>query len=478
MKASVKTTVIFAVLFVFQIHTTVSQETKYENAPKVVPNTTEEMQTPEFWISNIKSNPDKAILSPAQIVELNNETRRLPEKIKKMKDINGESFSIDRVIRYNDITGVQYRIEDPLSIKSFPGDSLRARLRTHREYFDSRTYYDHRRMKIDDDKKNRLYEKTDAGSIPDVIIPRYGIITVHAMNRILPTDEKAYGKPDNWYLKGLQVTSSDVAMPVAVLHESKDKDWYYVRSEIAFGWVKAVNVAIGSPEEIRDYVDAKDFIVALTHRIPVYSSGKFDSFITHLYMGSRFKLVEKTNQGYHVLLPFRKPDGFLEIVDGWVKPDATVSVGYQPFTQRNIINTLFNLLYSPYSWNDADHEWNCCGMVRVVLRTFGIFTGNWTSFELHAFDNVIAFPRETPKEVKYKYLDTCEPGICIVGNGGHINIYLGKANGRHYIIHQGGYSYRDEDGTVMLFRRVNVNDTELEGGSNISGWINITQMKP
>ena len=478
MKSFVKTTVIFAVLFAFQIHTTVSQETKYENAPKVVPNTTEEMQAPEFWISKIKNNPDKVILSPAQIVELNNETRRLPEKIKKMEDINGESYSIDRIIRYNDITGAQYRIEDPLSIKSFPGDSLRARLRTHREHFDSRTYYDHRRMKFDDDKKNSLYEKTDAGSIPDVIIPRYGIIAVHSMNRILPTDEKAYGRTDQWYIRGLQVTSSDVAMPVAVLHESKDKDWYYVRSEIAFGWVKAVNVAIGSPEEIRDYVNARDFIVALTHKIPVYSSNKFDSFVTHLYMGSRFKLVEKTNQGYHVLLPFRKPDGFLEIVDGWVKPDANVSIGYQPFTQRNIINNLFNLLYSPYSWNDADHEWNCCGYTRVVLRTFGILAGNWPAFQIHYTNHVVVFPADTPREEKYKHLEKCDPGLTLVGHDGHINVYLGKVNGSYYVIHMGGYDYTAEDGTVMMFRRVNVNDTELEGSYNIDNWTKISPMRP
>ncbi|MCE5252567.1 SH3 domain-containing protein [bacterium] len=482
MKTFVKTPVVCALLVAFQIHTAISQETKkeikYEDAPKVVLNATAEMQTPEFWISRLKGNPDAVLLSPAHIDALNKETAIIREKVAKLNDINGKPVSIDRIIKYNDTTGAQFKIEDPLSLVSFPGDSLRARLRTNRTFFDSRTYYDDRRMTFDNDKKNQLYDMTDAGSIPDVIKPRYGIITVHATVRVLPTDEVAYGKPDEWYIKGLQAASADVAMPVAILHESKNKDWYFVRSETAFGWVRAVNIALGSPEVIRKYIDAKDFIVALTYTVPVYSNKNFSSFITDLYMGSRFKLVEKTDKGYHVLVPFRKPDGSLETVDGWVKPDAKVSVGYQPFTQRNVINTLFSLLYRPYAWNDGRNEWNCCGYIRVVLRTFGIFTGSWPAFELHWNDHVTTFPSDTPRETKYQYLEKCDPGVTLVGSDGHILMYLGKVNDKHYVIHMGGYDYTTDDGTVMMYRRVNVNDTELKGGYNIDDWTKISPLYP
>lgn len=481
MKTFVKSTVIVAAVLAFQFQISdgqEKQETKYKNAPKVVPNTTEEMQTPGFWISRLKGDPDRVILTPSQIAEKNRGTQRMRERIKKLKDINGDPYSIDRVIRKNDMTGVQYRIENPLTIKTFPGDSLRARLRTHREFFDRRTYYDDRRMEFDDDKKNELYAKTDAESIPDVITPRYGIVSTHTMNRVLPTSEEAYGRPGDWYTKGLQSASCDVAMPVAILHESKDKDWYYVRTEDSFGWTQAANVAVGSPNEIRNYVDAKDFIVALTHTIPVYGNDTFDLFLTHLYMSSKFKLIEKTGRGYHVLVPFRDANGYVKFVDGWVKPDAKVSVGYQQFTQRNVFNTLFNLLYRPYSWNDADHEWNCCGFMRVVLKTFGIKNGNWPAFEMHYSDNVFVFPADTPREKKYEYLNKCEPGMCLVGGDGHMNMFLGNVNGRNYVIHMGGYDYYAEDGTVMMYRRVNVNDTELDGNYNVDNWTKISSLKP
>lgn len=478
MKQFCKIAVLFVMLVTVFNHSIESQQagrdTKWDNAPKVVPRTTEEMQHPDFWIKNIKGDPDKVIMNSDQIAELNRKNRSLPKTI---KDINGNDYSIDNVIRSKDGIGLQYNVEDPFSIRSFPGDSLRTRLNLHKEYFDGRQKYDRRQMKFDEDEKNHLYEMTDPGSIPSVIIPKYGILVKHTLNRVLPTNMPAFSGATSW-LDQLQSAALNLGMPVAILHTSKDKDWYYVRSEIAFGWIPAENVAIGSASELREYIDSKDFVVAVTHTVPVYGDQGFNAFIADLYMGSKIKLQRRTSSGYQVLMPVRKPDGSFEAFAAWIKPDAKVNVGYQQLTQRNIINTMFTLLYRPYGWADSNNEWDCCGAIRVVLRSFGIITGRWTSYELHASDHVIAMPRDTPKEKKYELLKGCEPGICLVGDAGHINMYLGEVNGNHYVIHQGGYSYRGEDEITYHFRRVNVNDTELDGGSNIRGWTEITTIKP
>ncbi|MBT4482693.1 MAG: hypothetical protein HOC71_03335 [Candidatus Latescibacteria bacterium] len=474
MKKVLRAVVVIVLLSQFYVHRTIGQEAKWDNAPKVVPGSTEEMQNAEFWIDNIDGDPDEVIMSPEQIAQMNVRNRSLPKTI---KDINGDDYSIMNVVWSKEGIGLQANVEDPLSIRTFSGDSLRVRLKRHREYFTARTRYDHRQMKYTEDAKNRLFEMTDTGSIPSVIIPKYGILIKHTLNRVLPTNLPAYGSPKSW-LDMLQSTSLDVAMPVAILHRSKDNDWYYVRSEIAFGWIPADHVALGSAAELQDYVNSENILVAVTYTVPVYGDREFKAYITDLYMGSKVRLVRKTSTGYNVLMPYRKADGSFETVSAWVKPDAVVRAGYQPFTQRNIITTMFRLLYRPYGWADSHHEFDCCGSIRGVLRTFGIATGRWTSFELHSTDNVIAFPRDTAKEKKYELLKDCESGICLVGNAGHINMYLGEVDGNHYVIHQGGYSYKTEDGTMMHFRRVNVNDVELDGGSNIGGWTDITTLRP
>ncbi|MBN1291318.1 MAG: SH3 domain-containing protein [Candidatus Latescibacteria bacterium] len=442
------------------------EEIKYMNAPKYLPGTTVEMHNPEFWINNIKGNPDKVYLTPQKIAELNRENIA---KSYVRKDVRGKEYSI-KSARTN-------MVEDPLTVNTFSGDSLRVLLDVNKKSLESNTYYDFRHKEYDEDMKNELYVKTNTESIPATITPRYGIIVVHSNNRKFPTEKFGYRERGGW-INSFSDTSLDLAMPVAILHESIDRDWYFVRSQLNFGWVPARNIAVGLKQEISDYVEAPDFIVSTCYKVPVYGDPDMRGFLVDLYMGAKVKLVDKTGDGYRVLMPFRNPDGSFRTVSGWVKPDARVSVGYQSFTQRNILNTFFTVLYRPWSGGDMYNERHCCGGIRAVLRTFGIITLNSTTFELHASDHVIAFPEDTPREEKYSYIKGKEPGICLVGSRQHVIMYLGEYDGRHFFIHQSGYPYTAEDGTIMLPRRVNVNDAELEGGSHVDTWTYICELKP
>ena len=433
------------------------------------------MQHPDFWIAHCK-NPDMVFLNAAQIAELNKKNRTRPYEC---KDVNGNPFSfLPTIIAKDNNLGLQYYVEDPLTIKSFPGDSLRVRLERHGKAFNLANLYDRRQVKWDPGQIHEIEERVNAAAVPNGITPRYGILVGQTLNRALPTNEAVYWGPNGW-LDSIQSTALDMCMPVAVLHASPNGDWYYVRSEIAFGWVPAAHVALGSSKVIGDYVHSKDFLVSLAHKVPIFSDSGFRNYITDFYLGSRVKLIKKTAAGYQVSVPFRQADGSLRFVNGWVRPDAKVNVGYQAYTQRNILNTIFGLLYRPYGWADEHYERDCCGTQRAVLRTFGIITGRWTTMELHSSDHVFAFDKKTtPKEVKYKCLDTCEPAITLMGDPGHIIMYLGKVDGNYFVIHQSGYSYPDQDGVTRLVNRVNVNDTELPGGSNVGDWSEITEFKP
>lgn len=450
------------------------QEQDWDNAPKVVPRTTQEMQTPEYWIKRINGDPNAVIMTPAQIEKFNERNRSLPPTI---KDINGDDYSIDNVIQSKLELGLQFNVDQPLKFKSFPGDSLRAMLNRHKEMLTARTWYDRRQMKYDQDVIDTAVDNMNMNDVASVIVPKYGILVKQTLNRAVPIAQAGYGNPRSW-LDGFQSTSLDLGMPVAILHASKDRTWLYVRSEIAFGWILAENVAVGSQKDIENYLASKDILVALEYNVPVYGDSEFMNFMENLFIGSNVKLLGKSANGYKVEMPVRKPDGTFSTATGWVKPGAKVSVGYQPFTQSNIISTMFNMLYRPYGWADSEHEYDCCGTVRVVLRTFGMKTGRWTSYELHSTDHVVAFPRNTPKEKKYELLKGKDPGITLVGSAGHICMYLGEVDGNQYVIHQGGYSYKGDDGKTYHFRRVNVNDTELDGGSNISDYSEITTLRP
>jgi len=458
--------IIAGLLFLCVFGQVPAQEAKSENAPRLSPNVTEEMLHPEFWIANLKGDPDQVILTPAQIAGLN---RKNQEKSYDFTDINGK--------KYNLLGRNTYLTCDPLSMKSIPGDSVRAIMDQRLSALRRGTSYDFRKKKLDDAAKQKLIDQARPGEIPATVVPRYGILVCHSHTMKYPSANETWPDPVSW-ISNNSISSLDAASPVAVLHTSRDGDWYYIRSEIHFGWVPATHVAIGSLREIRDYVDAKNFIVVTGGKAPVYSGRSHESFITDLYMGARMQLVRKAADGYQVLMPFRRADGSFEAVPGFVKPDAPVSVGFQPFTRRNIINTFFTKLDDPWSGGDYYEGRHCCGTIRGLLRTFGISVLNSTTFQLHASDHVYSFPKETSNEVKYRYLEKCEPVITLLGSPAHVILYLSAVNGRHYVIHSTGYDYKSADGTTMLLRRVNVNDTELEGGSQVDTLTYMCELKP
>ena len=443
-----------------------AQTAKPVNAPRLSPNVTEEMVHPDFWIKNLKGDPDKVILTFSQIADLNKKNRTKPYRF---TDINGKEYSL--------LGKNSYLTDDPLSIVSIPGDSVRAVMEQRIRSFERGTSYDFRKKVVDDAAKRKIIEKTRYTQIPATITPRYGILVCASQNMKYPTSEEFWPAPDDW-ISNNSFSSLDAASPVAILHTSEGDDWYYIRNEIHFGWVPATHVAVGSARDIGKFVNAKDFVMATAGRVKVYADGASGAFLMDLYMGARVPLVKKASDGWHVLAPFRMPDGSFKAVPGLIRPDAGVSVGFQPFTRRNVINTFFAKLGDPWSGGDYYEGRHCCGTVRGLLRTFGISVLNSTTFQLHASDHVYSYPEKTPNEVKYQYLAKCEPAVTLLGSPAHVILYLGEANGRQYVIHSTGYDYKAPDGTVQLLRRVNVNDAELEGGSQVNTWTYMCELKP
>ncbi len=441
-------------------------------APDIVPPATEEMQHPEFWIARI-DNPDRVIMTPDQISDFNrkNRTRSLVRE-----NIRGNRVVIDSVTAGGNFAGISFHLTDPLAIKNYPASALAGQLAETRDFLLKNEFWDRRQITFPEHEKRELLDEMNMADLSTPRPLRYGIIVRHTLNRLVPTDVKAYRGPFQW-LDSFQNATLETGTPVTALHASKSGGWLYVKSGYSLGWVPASHVATGSVERIRLVSEPKNFVVAVTHKVPVYADKDCRVWLTDLYMGERLGLDSKTVSNYRVTVPVRKTDGTIGTVRGWIKNDAGIHVGYQPYTQRNVITTFFRLLNRPYGWGGTDHERDCVGAVRDVYRTFGIFMPRWTTFELYHTDHVIAFPTDTPLPEKYRLLETCEPGITVCGFNWHVVLYLGKVDNTHFIIHQNGYSYHDDKGAEFRVGRVSVNHTELEGGADIRNWTELSVFK-
>jgi len=419
-----------------------AQESKPRHAPNILPGVEPEMLTPDYWIG-INDDADKVIMTPGEIERFNENVRN-----KKI-----------------DIAGYEGPLQNPILPLGFsatqPGDTLKVRLKSniHKlfhpdDMWGSQDFYDGRNAIYNDAMKQELVDDMNVEGIPDVITRRFGIIVCHTSVRQYPTHVPGYHNTET-ELDRFQITDLCIGNPVAIVHESMDGGFLYVESPIARGWVDARTVALAGRDTIRGLIDTKRFLMAAGDKVPVYGDSSFNNFALYFYLSATLPFISSDNDRYVVKIPYRKPDGSLGIVNGYVKPVADVHVGYLPYTKRSIITQMFKLLNTPYGWHGQDNKRDCAGTLRVVFRCCGLVTGRRLS---DASKNRITFEKDLSIEEKMAEVAEIEPVITTASAPGHIVLYLGKANnGMLYFMHQGGWGYKDENGDHLIVNRVSIN---------------------
>ncbi len=245
---------------------------------------------------------------------------------------------------------------------------------------------------------------------------------------------------------------------MAVLHQSLESDFYYVQTPIVRGWIASRDIALASKTQIREITDDTNFLMATGDKIPVYGDPACQNFARYFYYSATMPLIRHEDTGFVVKMPLRAPDGSLDVVNGYVKPDADVHVGYLSYTKRNVITQLFKLLNKPYGWHDQDNKRSCSGTMRVLIRCFGIKTGRTPSFLLSAPDHKTYIDRSLSTEEKMAEAAKLEPFLTMAGTPGHIVLYIGKGHtGKLYFMHQAGWGYEDENGEHLFVNRTSIN---------------------
>ena len=407
-----------------------SQETSVV-APDALPGVEPAMLTPTYW-AGLHPDADDIIMTPQRIVEFNAENRR--------KDVDSP-------------VGGDGEFRNPLLVvglpATMPGDSLRtildatiADLMNPGELYGSSQYYDNRNVTWDGRMKNALAAAMNVGAVPRSITRRFGIVVNHTSVRKFPTDVPGYHNTES-ELDRFQVTDLLIGNPVAVLHQTRDGNFYYCETHIARGWIAAENIALSTRNKVRELTERSSFLVMTTDRVPVYADRDHKIFARYAFFASTLPLESKSNAGYIVSMPVRNNDGSLGLIPGYIKPGASANEGWVPYSKRNLLNLFFGILHTPYGWHGQDDKRDCAGTLRVLFRCFGFDTGRacWTVPGIQT-----PMPSDLSREEKVSRAQNIEGVITIAYGPGHVVLFLGKAgNGKMYFMHQCGWGYEEND---------------------------------
>lgn len=409
-----------------------------------LPSVTERLETPEFWIDRT-DDPDMLLMSVSEIGAFN---RR----------------ALDLGVYLNDVFSIP---------ETKSAEEVRDMITPLCEWAENGGFIGHDNFPLTPDFFVDMKKTIALDELPEAVTVRWGMTVRETDVRVLPTKELAMEAADDYQFDYFQMSRLSWGTPVAVIRETVDESWSYIVSPYVSGWVESDNVGTARNREmVMEYLAADPFVMVTGPMVPVYGGGashKNDAgvYLGGLRLGSRVPLVKGTDEAWRVTVPVRDEAGSLAFAAGFIEKDATVNVGYLPYTQRNVITTAFSMLDERYGWGGMWGYWDCSAFVRDVFGVFGFVLPRNSTSQAKVGTILGEFDADTPIAEKCAVLDTAPPGMSILRLPGHVMIYLGTYDGAYYVIHDiWAYRTRDALGRKYLvgIGRVAVSELTLGKG--------------
>ena len=313
---------------------------------------------------------------------------------------------------------------------------------------------------------------------------RYGICVTHANMRAVPTDMIVTDAPGDNDFDVLQMSSLRVNEPVLVKAENADGSWYYCDSVCCSGWVPAADIAIcANREEWRGAWQIPDDEVIVVTEGKVYldasnvNAGASQRMLT---MGTVLRRVSDedfdasvTNRAiyhnYAVYLPVRMDDGSYGTTMALIPQHSGVSEGYLPLTAQNVLEVAFSMLGDAYGWGGMLAVPDCSQYVRNVYKCFGLELPRNTTWQ-SAMPAEKCDLSELDEDAKAALLDELPAGAILFFRG-HEMLYLGAADGRHYVVSSVSSMMTPDGENRLRVRSVVVNTLEGTLRANGNTWL-------
>ena len=438
----------------------------YERAPDVLPGTLPGMQNPSYWISRM-DNPDELILPIDRIMAMNERYERKMSQSDPFKDVNPER----KAILYP-LNARKKPLERPGRALSIPdihklppheiSNAIKETIQKQITYLRSIPFANMYAIDYSPREIDAFEHEMGLDIIPEKPAVVDAITVRHSRIRIVPSfypqqmglkENKTIRAWDMWNLGTLRT-----GRPVSIIHTSRTGAFLFVLSDEGYGWVNAEDVAFGNKNKINDFAEPADFVVCTGDRVPYYTDKDCRYVSGWLRMGDRTPVAEKNNKRV-IQVPLRKNNGRFEIEKAWLAEDADVTIGWLQYTRRNIIETSFKLIDTPYDWTGAWMGRNHVTTYRDIFACFGFRLPFQGELFTHFGSNEEVVSPDMGKEKQNREILKHEPFVTIMVSWEHGQLLLGENNGMPIVFDQHGYDYDSEDGTLLSIKRCCVGDT-------------------
>lgn len=229
------------------------------------------------------------------------------------------------------------------------------------------------------------------------------------------------------YLQNSTVHANE---PILVSHYSKDREWAYVFSNFASGWIKTNEFAILEKKHIEAWQNAQQ--VAITKEDePIYDSE--GNFLYKSKIGMMFALISEDEETYTVLtVSSYKNSKPLFFKSKIYKNIATKEI--MKLDENNLIAVIKEVSKTNYGWGGMYEQRDCSSMLRDMFTPFGIWLPR-NSFQQSKIGNVISLSGLSDEEKIKVIKEKAVPFQTILYKKGHVVLYVGTYNDEIIVFH-------------------------------------------
>ncbi len=259
-----------------------------------------------------------------------------------------------------------------------------------------------------------------------------GIALSDADVRVLPTARILY--PSEASAKGalgllrqdaLENSTLKPGEPLRVLHYSKDSAWVFIATGTVVGWVQAAKIAFVDA----DFVDRwtySDHAVFVKDNVRIASENGRPASVAK--MGTILP-----RDGNTLYLPHRGEMG--RAVIRTYKPSTDLVAPFPvPFTPRNAVRTIDQMMGEPYGWGGSMGYRDCSAMTRDYFSVFGIWLPR-NSGDQAKVGATIPLKNVPVDERLRVILDRAVPFTTLIQMPGHVMLYLGVFDAEPAVFH-------------------------------------------
>ena len=430
---------------------------------KYMPDVTADMSQASYW-ANLYENADEIILTPEEI----------------------KAFNEDTYIASGTMVMDLRTIKDTFDGKA-RNEAIERSATADAEYYFGWTYGP-------DGKKAEwsYYERMIRNGIDlkaKTTMPiRHAVAVERTTLHVFPSHEPIWDDPADHDFNYQYLSAVQVNDPLVLYTTSRDGKFYLARSKDCSGWIPAEDVAICKDKaEWEAAWVIPDDQVLVVYGNKEYTDESFTAPETARRMlgqGTRLELVTdleldqlvNNRSPYHnyvIYLPVRNEDGSYEKKMALLPETAKVSVGFLPLTMENIAMVTLQNLGDAYGWGGMMDVEDCSGLIRTIYACFGLEIGRNGNWQWNMNMEKIDMANMSIEE-KIMIIDELPLGAALCFSG-HEMMYLGKENGKYYVISTVSSIMSPDTGKRLRTRDVMINTLDVKR-ANGQSWLQALNM--